>query len=90
MTDDFVPDVIWASSPCTEYVLCQMCKKNVKEDSWFDVKIGEETIHVRESHKPCKTCGRLGCYNACPGKVGLGTSSPCNKLTIDLAKELTK
>lgn len=33
-------------------------------------------------HKSCKTCGKIGCYNACPYNVGLGTPYPCARLEI--------
>jgi len=30
----------------------------------------------------CKMCKKVGCYNACPERVGLGTPYPCVKLDL--------
>jgi len=30
----------------------------------------------------CKMCKKVGCYNACPERVGLGTPCPCVKLDL--------
>ena len=30
----------------------------------------------------CEICGKVGCYNVCPYRVGLGSPYPCRRIQV--------